>query len=617
MHYVITQLVVSTPPDVSNPVIHIVVDGIEHTYTTTSIISQHRKAFIQLNEFWLVYTDGLKISNSAKATVSIVNNNITVGLIALDDLSLGIRRYHKKDFKVQRYLPNEIFLDVIVEEKSVPSASEGEQMLRDTLKRLAVQQPIGNDSLHQQIAVETQSKSPFLAVKPPEIDEKTASKSIVGYKAVKSVPNKTNYRDSVVPALQNSINTSNTHAEETASYRKSTIESKIVKSSRKLPPPPGMLVHPAVSLLEGVDALLKTLFPRVGWKPVLSVKGSVYEKPLDSSSTLAQRWNEIEEDFKRKFCIRRGLKQTPSFKTEKTVKIQRILSERQEFLLSIVFESLKKSKVSLKTLIQELLRWIETEEPAPNIEGLVNLAGVFPSDKDCLEISKAAHQLTEVEETVKFLLSSGCDKNKLLLIKYVHWADPSIAMLISALQKTRKSLILIQEDNIFPSFLLLLLKLGNLVNYKYAESASRTVAKGFSLSSVSAFSKCGAEIVNQEGCKLSLLEFLILAIRDKIDLNEMVKKYSVFQTIEVKSLKDHYTIIKSGYNEVFALEEFNQKNERLHKIFLLIKECEYLISEVDTRLLALSKSYTDTPECFIENMIDAFSSIQQYCSLFR
>ncbi|KAI5193030.1 hypothetical protein NEMIN01_2374 [Nematocida minor] len=675
----LTQLVIGCPPDVDGPEVQVIVDGKECTYTTRTLTKQERQAFIETNEFWLVYTDGLEITSASTAIITLISRNIVVGSISISNIHLGIERYYKKDFFVRRYLPNNIFIDVIVEEgpkskqklekASIPENIAGtvgskdsagyisNSRSRDIEKRVIpldnsrtgdVRNSTGNisDKISQSGNI---NNSSLCSSNTSNSNDEGHSRSknnteSSGAEDKNSTLNdrisrnnkgdrKVNIDGTADKSAQNSLPPSNATAaiNRTMSGNKpnaaqtdgsvSTPGSDhitAVKSARKLPPPPGMVVRPVVNLLEGVDMLSKTLFPRVGWKPVLSVRGSLYEKTAQpQQDTLEKRWKEIEEDFKRKFCVKRIQNKVEFTKKEKIPKKSRLLNERQEFLLSIVFEAINKKKVSLPEISQELTKWIETGECTPHIEDILNLAGVFPSDKDCANVLSSALSLTATEESLKELLLSNCSKNKLLLIKYAHWADPSLSMLIGTLQNTQSALSVVEQDENFPQFLTLMLRMGNLVNYKYAETASKTETQGFHLSSVSAFSKCFSELANGEGCKLSLMELLIISSRDIVDFDKIVSVYSVFSTFQMKTLRDHYNMIRAGYDEVAALDDFSGKKERLHSILLLIKESKCLISEIDAKIGNLSKIYAVPPESITESMVDAISSIKQYCNLFR
>ncbi|KAI5166879.1 hypothetical protein NEIRO03_1130 [Nematocida sp. AWRm78] len=623
MQLSITQLVIGTPPSIKHPSIHIVVDGIERTYNEKSILAEGRKAFIEVDEFWLIYTDGFEIKSGCNASISITSNNITVGSIVVNKLPLGIGRYYKKEFKIQRHLPDNMFMDIIVERPAQRDESTTETVadLTDSFNRLS-------------IPSNTQQTPAFIETTRAANDKATYNIGSLLNEEQSGTPtsNKPNTsclkqnmaKEAAIPAVNKEKNSAKPSAPSSSSNAKIAIfpikegaVNNTAKIFSKMPSPPGMRVLPAVNILEKTDSAIKTLFPKVGWKPVLSIKGSLYESPVLNESELSARWVEIENDFKKKFCIKREVQKTDFLKKDKALKKERILSERQEFLLSIVFESLKKSKLSLDHICNQLVKWTETKEAITDIDSIVNLSAVFPHKDDCNKIIIAKHALTEVENKVKFCLEKSCTKDKFLLIKYVQWADSSLASLIHTLQETRKSLIFVENDKQLPRFLMLLLRMGNLVNYKYAEAANKFPAKGFYLSSVGAFSKCSAEIINEDGRKNSLLEFLIITVCDQIDFKKIVSSYSFFKTIQLKSLKDHYAMLRAGYDEVNLLDEFVGKKEKLHRIFLLIRECEYLISEIDTKIFVLSKLYADTPEYISENMIDVITSIEKCSHLFK
>ncbi|KAI5149178.1 hypothetical protein NEAUS05_1674 [Nematocida ausubeli] len=620
MQFSITQLVISRPPCIKCPSVHIMVDGMERSYTPESMLPTGKKAFIEVDEFWLIYTDGFMIDIGHNTLISIISNNITVGSITLAKLPLGIGRYYKKDFKIQRHLPDDIFLDIIVESLSNTHITTSERIpsITETLNQIPSYTSVKKAPALSNFA---DSPAPF---KPDFVPMVEASSTNLLANNLDNLHTQTpnivqskepGLKETPLPIVKATQAISSMKIPSPASTEQPA--NSTAKIFSKMPSPPGMRVRPTVDLLEGADVGIKTLFPKVGWKPVLSVKGSLYESPMLSESGLLDRWTEIEDDFKKKFCIKRGIQQTGFLKRDRPGKKERILSERQEFLLSIVFEAIKKSKVSLKDICNELIRWTETEEHAPHIDSLVNLSLVFPLESESIKIMEATHVLTEVESKVKLFLQNNCTKGRLTLIKYVHWAHSSLVALIATLQEIRSSLISVENDKEFPAFLVILLRLGNLVNYKYAEVANKSPAKGFYLSSVSAFSKCAAEIINEEGCRLSLLEFIILTTRDKIDFKKILSTYAVFKNIHLKSLKDHYSMLRAGYDEVVLLDDFTGKKERLHKIFLIIRECEYLISEVDTKLFVLSKVHADTPEYISENMVDAIGSIEKYSYLFR
>ncbi|KAH9385647.1 uncharacterized protein NEMAJ01_0543 [Nematocida major] len=636
MQYVITQLVISTPPDIVQPAVVVSVDGVEHRYTTESVLGRKRKAFIELDEFWLIYTDGIHMEATAKTCISIVNSGIIVGSIALSRIPLGIGRYYKKDFSIQRYLPNNLFLDIIVEEGAVSAMTAVDPGVAESLKRLAIlssalersRLSIRTDSFSPETTSESRAAGSSTALSEARNGPSSGGSAGAGRSSVPEITGRGPLpRSSGASGIRegSSLHSAAGPAGDVLgkkcalpppSVSGNASSEKPGASPRKLPPPPGMIVRPAVSQMEGVDLSSKTVFPRVGWNTVLSARGTVYESP-GKDAALEGRWKEIEDEFKRKFCIKRAPQKAEVYKKERPVKAQTILSEKQEFLLSIVFESTRKSKVSLNRVSRELNAWIDAETPPSCIDSIVNLSNVFPSAKDCAKILDASHPLTEVEEKVKAILQSNCTQGKFLLIKYVQWADPSLSILISTLRGVKESLASIQKDREFPVFMALLLRLGNLVNYKYAETSSKSPAMGFSLSSVCAFSRCSSEPVSDEVCKMSLLEFLILTVRDKIDFNKMMGLYTTFRNIHLKSLKDHYIMIRSGYDSVSVLDSFPGKEERMHRIFLLIRECEYLISEIDSTLFMLSKSYADTPECIVKNMVDAFDCIEKYSYLFQ
>ncbi|KAI5162712.1 hypothetical protein NEAUS03_2068, partial [Nematocida ausubeli] len=138
MQFSITQLVISRPPCIKCPSVHIMVDGMERSYTPESMLPTGKKAFIEVDEFWLIYTDGFMIDIGHNALISIICNNITVGSITLAKLPLGIGRYYKKDFKIQRHLPDDIFLDIIVESLSNTHITTSERIpsITETLNQI-------------------------------------------------------------------------------------------------------------------------------------------------------------------------------------------------------------------------------------------------------------------------------------------------------------------------------------------------------------------------------------------------------------------------------------------------------------------------------------------------
>lgn len=653
---VLTQLVIRSPPEVENPSLHINVNGKEHVYRTDTVLSQGKRAFVEADGFWLIYIDRIAIQTDSLVVITLTSKDIIIGSIRATSISPGIDRYFKKDFFIRRYLPNEIFIDVIIEEESEAfSSNRGMEFSPALIAAISTLSPpkesvsMCHPSHPEEIPSSTESSrdkdlSPAGTVDTAGVEDKekvetpaekkneapvcTASSSIE--KAVVAV-------NSACTALEEEKSTSkpdcitqtpsknevNNLEEIKKDGNISEKESRAIappKIGRILPPPPGMIIRPAVNMIQGVDLLFKTLFPRVGWKPIITTKGTIYEKTLKNRSrdqSIEKRWKEIEEDFRKKFCIQRGQKIEQFTKNHANPKKKQIITERQEFLLSIVFESIRKRKIPLSQISNELVRWIETEEHVLHIEDIVNLCDVFPEEKDCIKVLECKSGLTETENLLRELLCGGCTKTKLLLIKYVHWAEPSLHMLIDSLETILKGISAVEQDDQLPLFLVLLLHTGNLVNYKYAENNSKTEAKGFHLSSVSAFSKSSAEMATNGGCRMSLMELVIISSRDIIDFKELVKTYEIFYNMPLKSLKEHHAMIHTGFNDISSMCDSAQKKNRLQNTHMLLKESTHLIDEIERKMDKLSFVYATAPDSITECMVDAITSIQKNASLFR
>lgn len=635
----LTQIVISCPPEVDSPSVQIKVDGKEYAYTRESILKHGRKAFIEVNEFWLIYIDGISVQSGSSAQITLISKGIVVGSIRIDKITPGIERYYKKDFFIRRYLPNEIFIDIIIEEQNERGSSRHKTFLSPSLinaicKVSSVQHAtVSNTNSAQHVAVPISSADsitdhPQNSTRENSVhrkeDQNRRSGILEVRESIEIADSPEDTQDKVDPQSDLSAN-QKTMQEEGCSLN-SIVEKKgsastLSKMPQILPPPPGMRVRSAVSFLEGTDILFKTLFPRVGWKPVVSLKGTIYEKTSANKArdkVIEARWREIEEDFKKKFCIRR--EQNIEQFTKKPInpkKKEQILNERQELLLSIVFESIRKKKLSLSQISSELAKWIDTEESTVHMEDIVNLCDVFPSEKDCAKILEYKNKLTDTEELLKRLLLGGCTKNKLVLFKYISWAEPSLNMLLGNLNSIIERLVTVEQDTQLPLFLVCLLHIGNLVNYKYAETASKTEVKGFHLSSVSAFANSSAEMANNEGCKLSLMELLIISTRDVIDFSKIVSTYEIFRNVPLRSLKEQHTMIHAGFNEISSMNDFQKKTNRLQNTQKLLKKSGLLISEIEIKIENIAAVYAVSSGSITESMVDAIGSIKKHACLFR
>ncbi|KAI5184548.1 hypothetical protein NEHOM01_0223 [Nematocida homosporus] len=396
------------------------------------------------------------------------------------------------------------------------------------------------------------------------------------------------------------------------------------RPGRNLPPPPGTKVRPAVQKIEKRDPTIQTLFPKVHWTASPGAKGSIYDQT--TRFVAEYEWVELEKELIKKFCVARIQKKpsTPFKPASETIPAvsgtikTRILSERQEFLLSVVLGALEKRKVSLVALGTEIKQWLADKQEIEEPEAITNIAGVFPPEAECNKILAAnTKDLSPIESQLYLLLSDGSTRGMFLLAKYYLWSIPALHALKKSALNMLASLDKIEGDTQLPKLLVLSLKLGNSINLKYAATSSNTIeTRALMLSSLSAFQRCTASLTTPDACSYSLLEFLVLSLRHKIDFKALYKSYLPLSTFQIKTLNEHLLMIKQCINEVFDSNDFPGKQEKMLKLETQIKENELLLESITDKFKAAAKKYADTPDSFISNLADALDTLGRVSHLF-
>ncbi|OAG29237.1 hypothetical protein NEDG_01310 [Nematocida displodere] len=384
---------------------------------------------------------------------------------------------------------------------------------------------------------------------------------------------------------------------------------------KNLPPPPGMRVGPAVKKLEMRHPTLVTLCTRVRWIPATNIRGSVYEHP--AKYFLDTDWTEMENTFIRQFCKTREKTPLAPVLPPAPQKKTRILSEKQEFLLSIIVGALEKKGITLAALGKSISDWIDHGTEIAQSEAANSLSEVFPSEVECAEIVALPEaDLSETEHKLLPLLCIPAIRGKLLLSKYISTTEPLILQMQADLSGLTLSLAAATRDENLPRFLLFCLRLGNAVNFRYSELENASEARGFLLSSLPAFAKSFGESLVQEKY-VSMLAFLVVALRNAVDFGKILATFKFFKTLQIKTLAEQVLFIKKGMDGVVLSSDFPGKKEKVGYFIHLINEIDTCLTDTHEKLATISKKYADVPDTFVTSVSLALDALEEVSHLFQ
>ncbi|KAI5180664.1 hypothetical protein NEOKW01_0948 [Nematocida sp. AWRm80] len=587
MHRLI-QIVISRPPERISPRITLVSEGIREVFTEKSTRVNGRPALVSDGWHWLIFVNGIPVKNELRLIIHLEESAST---LYLDRVFSGVTRYIREDFDRREVLPEDILVDLVVEEY------EEELPLEHV--------PTSNSTLPLDTSKETVSSADL---------EEGKQKSLSSLK----VPTLGNIPRIPMPRVLGN-NTSNI----------------------PIPPAGSSLEKNRLFQVATPHPELHSLFPTVRWSTSGIIRGSIYERPgryLDDT----EEWERVEDEFKKRFCVPREKKEAISYFLSQIDKpshpARKILSDKQEFLLSVVLGSLKKKGICMRELRTEIQNSIDTLLPLKHVDDICNLAGVFPPEKECILLLSSSPEsvsadipgtftkpsflaLSETEAELKSMLENGYSRGIVLLAKYLHWAIPTLTSLNDQLLSLNHSFSSILSDRDLPRILLLLMYSGTLVNSKYSNSLSssdRKVSsqfKGLSLSSISVFSKCTA-LDSCSNTDSSLLEFVLGYLKDRINLHSLIKKYSFVHGLNVLVLFEQIAILRADLNDIQESNDFPGKLTRVSDTLLKVDQVNNKLETLSSYLTTLQKKFAEPPDTLLTNLSLTITLLEKHSHLF-
>jgi len=405
------------------------------------------------------------------------------------------------------------------------------------------------------------------------------------------------------------------------------------------PPPPAMGVRRELVCPVRLDPNFQTVFPRVAWSSSLTIKGSIYES---SAMYVAERdWLAVEERFRTAFCVARTQEtKILAAPVQKAQARDRLLSEKQKFLLSVIFAAFDKKKVSLLKISSEISGWLRADLQVFLVEELVSLSSVFPSDPDCASlVSSQDAALCSTEMRVKEFLG-GCSREMLFLARCYFSSLPSLLGALSDLETLSRDLESALSDEDLPKVLVLSLKLGNAVNCKYAaHTPSCSEAKSLPLPAFSSFARCAIPPAIFESIDFkaafpdtppikpdapsaptpfsnTLLGFVVVSLRDKIDFAQTVKKFAFFRSFQLRTLKDLVNYISGEVNQLGPACSSPGGAGKIEHLRTLLARAQGLVSSSEELLSSLSRRFADSPDTLPHNISAAVGALDALSHLF-
>ncbi|KAI5192236.1 hypothetical protein NECID01_1861 [Nematocida sp. AWRm77] len=392
--------------------------------------------------------------------------------------------------------------------------------------------------------------------------------------------------------------------------------------AKAAPPPPFRMSSSVPKQAYKQDPELLSAFPKFAWATLSLVPGSIYgTKDLFLKST---QWAEIESRFKTCFCISRktsaALLEEPAEKpVEKPLSL---LSGRQEFLLSIVFEAMRKKGFALGLVAKEATFWVQSSTPIAHMEEISTITQVLPSEQICeLMFAAAPERLSSTELLLKEMLSSTRVRTFLSFISYAHWAEPGLATISKTLGELLAGFQCAFADKNLSVLLVAGLYLGNAVNIKYSDRMSPLhMSHALSLSSLFSFARCmprksllGADAAHASE---SLLEFLIVSVREMVDFPKLFSAYGFLQTMHLGALSEHFSLIKTGLNEVRTAKHFADVEHKSKNISALIDSISADFLRINEKTRTLAQKYAEPSESFVQNLSSVLDLLGKHSHLF-
>ncbi|KAI5172553.1 hypothetical protein NEFER03_1628 [Nematocida sp. LUAm3] len=384
-----------------------------------------------------------------------------------------------------------------------------------------------------------------------------------------------------------------------------------------IPPPGGLFSFEKPSV--ACDLEKRSRFPRIKWNPSMSVRGSIYDKK--NMYFDEKIWIRLEKDFIEKFCIMRSeaekeIKNYSEIKNSSNSVIakEKILSERQEFLLSVICSVLKKKKLDLEIIGEEVYRWADGRSELVYKEEITSLGGIFPMERECNKILRSgASELSSIEKVVKKMLEKNFTQGMIIVAKFFIWAEPSIKTLKEILLEYHGYVEWVRKDKMLPGVLLYALGLGNLVNVKYAGSLTsrNSETKALFLSSIQGFDICKTRCFGGDR-EISLLEYLIVELKETINFSEIINRYRMLEKIDCSMVNEQILQIKRGLDVSLESGDFSRKNIILEGISASLREIEDLFSSLSSKLVEIAKTYSDTPDGFIPNVSIVLKCLEKH-----